>query len=45
MKNPVVLIDHSYKIDSIVWKTTKIYQENGQTIAEGVFAKGVKKLN
>jgi len=43
MKNPVVLVDHSYKIESIVWKTTKIYQEWGKTIAEWVFAKGIEK--
>lgn len=43
MKNPVVLIDHSYKIESIVWKTLKIYQENWVTIAEWVFAKGIEK--
>lgn len=42
MKNPVVLIDHSYKIESIVWKTLRIYQENGVTIAEWVFAKGIE---
>lgn len=38
MKNPVVLVDHRYTIDSIVWKTVKIYQEGGKTIAEGIFA-------
>lgn len=38
MKNPVVLVDHRYTIDSIVWKTLSITQENGQTIAEGIFA-------
>lgn len=43
MKNPVVLIDHSYKVESIVGKTLKIYQEDGKTIAEWVFAKGIEK--
>lgn len=43
MKNPVVLIDHSYKIESIVGKTLKIYQEGGKTIAEWVFAKGIER--
>lgn len=43
MKNPVVLVDHSYKIESIVWKTLKIYQDGKKTIAEWVFAKGVEK--
>lgn len=38
MNNPVVLVDHRYTIDSIVGKTLNIYQENGKTIAEGVFA-------
>lgn len=38
MKNPVVLVDHRYTIDSIVWKTLSITQENWQTIAEGIFA-------
>lgn len=42
MKNPVVIIDHSYKIESIVWKTLKIYQENWKTIAEWIFAKTEK---
>jgi len=42
-KNPVVLVDHSYKIDSIVWKTLKIYQEKWVTYAEWVFAKGIEK--
>jgi hypothetical protein len=26
-KNPVVLLDHSYKVENIVGKTTKIYIE------------------
>lgn len=43
LKNPVVLADHIYRIDSIVGKTTKIYQEGTKTIAEWVFAKGVEK--
>ena len=45
MKNPVVLVDHSYKIESIVWKTLKIYQEGTKTIAEWVFAKDVEKAD
>lgn len=43
MKNPVVLVDHSYRIDSIVWKTLKISQDKWKTIAEWVFAKGIEK--
>lgn len=44
MKNPVVLANHEYKIESIVWKTLKLTQnENGETIAEGVFAKWTEK--
>jgi len=33
-KNPVVLIDHKYTIDSIVWKTTKIKVDWKNLIAE-----------
>lgn len=37
-KNPVVLIDHRYTIDSIVGKTKKIYQEGKKLYADFVFA-------
>lgn len=37
-KNPVVLIDHSYRVESIVGKTVKLYQEGNQLIADFVFA-------
>lgn len=43
LKNPVVLVNHEYKVESIVAKTTRIYQEGWKTIAEGTFAKGVEK--
>ena len=37
-KNPVVLIDHRYTIDSIVGKTKKLYQEWNKLYADFVFA-------
>lgn len=43
MTNPVVLVNHEYKVESIVWKTLLLYKENGKTIAEWVFAKWVEK--
>lgn len=36
-KNPVVLLDHSYKVENIVGKTTKIYIEWNELIADFVF--------
>lgn len=38
MKNPIVLIDHAYKINSIVGKTVKLYSDGSNLIAEFVFA-------
>lgn len=37
-KNPVVLLDHSYKVENIVWKTTKIKVEDNSLVADFVFA-------
>lgn len=37
-KNPVVLIDHSYKIEDIVWKTIKLYKEWKTLYADFIFA-------
>lgn len=37
-KNPVVIIDHEYKVENIVWKVTKIWTEWKITYAEGVFS-------
>lgn len=46
LKNPVVLVNHEYKIESIVGKTISIYQnEAWETIAEGIFAKGTEKAD
>jgi hypothetical protein len=36
-KNPVVLIDHSYKVEDIVGKTTKLKRDGNELIAEFVF--------
>lgn len=41
-KNPVVLLDHSYKVEDIVWKTTKLYVEWNKLIADFIFASTVK---
>ena len=38
MKNPVIIANHIYKVENIVWKATRIYTENEQLIVEGVFA-------
>lgn len=37
-KNPVILANHSYKIENIVWKMTKIYKEWKNLIVEGIFS-------
>ena len=36
-KNPVVLLDHSYKVENIVWKTIKLKKEWKELIADFVF--------
>jgi len=36
-KNPVVLLDHSYKVENIVWKTIRLKREGKNLIAEFVF--------
>ena len=36
-KNPVVLLDHLYKVENIVGKTTRIYLEWNELIADFVF--------
>ena len=38
MKNPVLLVDHRYTIDSIAGKFTKITRDGDKTIGEGVFS-------
>ena len=37
-KNPVVLLDHSYEVENIVGKTTKLTIEGNELIADFVFA-------
>lgn len=36
-KNPVILANHSYRVEDIVWKMTKIYKEWKNLIVEWVF--------
>lgn len=38
LKNPVILSNHQYYIENIVWKTTKIYKESWKLIVEWVFS-------
>lgn len=38
LKNPVVLIDHSYRVESIVGKTVSLAQVGNELVAEFVFA-------
>lgn len=37
IKNPVILANHSYKVEDIVWKMTKIYKEGKNLIVEWIF--------
>lgn len=37
-KNPVVLINHRYNVESICWKATDVYVEDNKLIIKGVFA-------
>lgn len=39
MKNPVILANHNYSIESIVGKATKIQIQEGKLVIEGVFSK------
>ena len=36
-KNPVILANHSYRVENIVWKMTKIYKEWKKLIVEWIF--------
>lgn len=36
--NPVVLVNHSYKVESICWKATDVYVEDGKLIIKWIFA-------
>lgn len=38
IKNPVVLLDHDYRVEKIAGKTKKLYQEGKKWIADFVFA-------
>ena len=39
MKNPVILANHSYTIENIIWKGLKFYTSNWQKRLKGVFSK------
>ena len=36
-KNPVILANHSYRVENIVWKMTKIYKEWKKLVVEWIF--------
>lgn len=38
MKNPVIIANHQYKVENIIWKATEIYVENEKLVVEWVFA-------
>ena len=38
MKNPVVLVNHNYTVESIVWKTIKVWQDGNKTMAKWIFS-------
>jgi len=38
MKNPVIIANHTYKVENIIWKATDIYVENEKLVVEWVFA-------
>ena len=38
MKNPVIIANHIYTVQNIVWKATNIYIENEKLVVEWVFA-------
>lgn len=37
LKNPVILANHNYTIQSIVWKMTHLYNDGEKVIVEGIF--------
>lgn len=39
LKNPVILANHTYSIENIIGKTTKIYAKDNKIIVEGIFSK------
>ena len=38
MKNPVIIANHVYKVENIIWKATKVYTEDYKLVVEWVFA-------
>ena len=38
-RNPVILVNHSYKVEDIVWKGMNFYTEDGVKKLKGVFSK------
>lgn len=39
MKNPVILANHAYNIESIIGKATKVMKKDGNLVIRGVFSK------
>jgi len=44
LNNPVIVANHDYKVENIVWKATSIYMENNKLIVEWVFSKTEKGI-
>ena len=38
MKNPVIIANHIYKVENIIWKATSVYVEDNRLVVEGIFA-------
>lgn len=38
MKNPVIIANHMYKVENIIWKATNVYTEDYKLVVEWVFA-------
>ena len=38
MKNPVIVANHIYKVENIIWKATNVFVENDKLVVEWVFA-------
>jgi len=38
MKNPVIIANHTYKVENIIWKATDVFVENEKLVVEWVFA-------
>lgn len=37
-KNPVIIANHQYKVENIIWKATNVFVENEKLVVEWVFA-------